>query len=179
VNFQAFGPVALSDQEVKILDLLKPGMAAKNGNSLSTYIKKIAQLGGYLARFHDPPPGNMVIWRVITRLSEVQLPRALSCQGERRALNRLYVLEQVGNELRPAAPLQDFAPVEDIRSVRHVGATAYIVTFKKTDPLFAFDLCQLRDPKMLGELKIPGFSTNMHPLADDRLLGVGFDAIDQ
>jgi hypothetical protein len=65
--------IALSDQEIKILDYLKPGMTSKNANSLSTYIKKIAQLGGYLARSHDPPPGNMVIWRGISRLSEIQL----------------------------------------------------------------------------------------------------------
>jgi uncharacterized secreted protein with C-terminal beta-propeller domain len=99
--------------------------------------------------------------------------------GRRKALNHLYVLEQSGSELKPAAPVQDFAPGEDIRSVRHVGNIAYVVTFKKTDPLFAFDLSEPRSPKILGELKIPGFSTYMHPVADGRLLGIGFDAIDQ
>jgi len=103
----------------------------------------------------------------------------IAAEGAQKALNHLYVLEQQGTELKDAAPVQHFAPGEDIRSVRHVGAVAYIVTFKKTDPLFAFDLSQPRSPKILGELKIPGFSTYMHPLADGRLLGVGFDAIDQ
>jgi len=103
----------------------------------------------------------------------------LWAEGDQKALNHLYILEQSGSELKTAAPVQDFAPGEDIRSVRHVDKIAYIVTFKKTDPLFAFDLSQPRAPKILGELKIPGFSTYMHPLADGRLLGIGFDAIEQ
>ena len=100
-------------------------------------------------------------------------------QGLREGANHLFILEQKGTELRVTAPVQHFAPGEDIRSVRYVGNIAYIVTFKTVDPLFAFDLSQPRAPKILGELKIPGFSTYLHPLAQGRLLGIGFDAIDK
>lgn len=65
--------VALSEQEIKILDFIKPDTTAKKRKDLSNYVIKIAQLGGYLARASDPPPGNTVIWRGITRLSEIQL----------------------------------------------------------------------------------------------------------
>ena len=71
------------------------------------------------------------------------------------------------------------APQEDIRSVRFDGKRGYVVTFKKTDPLFVFDLSEASAPKLMGELKIPGFSTYMHPLDASHILAVGFDADDQ
>ena len=62
--------------------------------------------------------------------------------------------------------------------MRFDGERAFIVTFKKTDPLFAFDLADPRAPKKLGELKIPGFSTYMHMLDATHLLTIGYDADD-
>jgi hypothetical protein len=74
--------------------------------------------------------------------------------------------------------LTGLAPQEDIRSVRFDGDRGFVVTFKKTDPLFVIDLSEPSAPKVLGELKIPGFSTYMHRLDDNHLLAVGFDADD-
>jgi hypothetical protein len=71
------------------------------------------------------------------------------------------------------------APTEDIRSVRFDGPRGYVVTFKKTDPLFSFDLSRPEAHRLEGELKIPGYSTYMHPLDRDHLLAVGFEAEDQ
>lgn len=67
---------------------------------------------------------------------------------------------------------------EDIRAVRFDDDRAYVVTFKKTDPLFVLDLYDAAQPKILGELKIPGFSTYLHRLDQDHLLSIGFDAND-
>lgn len=75
--------------------------------------------------------------------------------------------------------LTGLAPTEDIRSVRFDGDRGFVVTFKKTDPLFVIGLSDPTAPTVLGELKIPGFSTYMHPLDRDHLLAVGFDADDQ
>jgi uncharacterized secreted protein with C-terminal beta-propeller domain len=71
------------------------------------------------------------------------------------------------------------APQEDIRSVRFDGDRGYVVTFKKTDPLFVFDLVDASKPTLMGELLIPGFSTYMHPLDKTHLLALGFTADDQ
>jgi hypothetical protein len=95
------------------------------------------------------------------------------------AQNHLWILQRDGEALANVAGVHDFGTGEDIRSVRYVGPVAYVVTFKKTDPLFAFDLSEPLAPKLLGELKVPGFSVYMHPVADGRLVGVGFDADDQ
>jgi uncharacterized secreted protein with C-terminal beta-propeller domain len=75
--------------------------------------------------------------------------------------------------------ISKIAPGEDIRSVRFDGKRGFVVTFKKTDPLFVFDLSEASAPKLMGELKIPGFSTYMHPLDEAHILAVGFDADDQ
>jgi hypothetical protein len=83
-----------------------------------------------------------------------------------------------GDSLVTVGLVDNIAPTEDIRSVRFDGDRAFIVTFKKTDPLFSFDLSDPTRPKQLGELKIPGFSTYMHMLDANHLLSIGYDADD-
>jgi uncharacterized secreted protein with C-terminal beta-propeller domain len=69
-------------------------------------------------------------------------------------------------------------PQEDIRSVRFDGDRGFVVTFKKTDPLFVFDLTDPAKPTLMGELQIPGFSTYMQRLDDTHMLAIGFTADD-
>jgi hypothetical protein len=82
-----------------------------------------------------------------------------------------------GNLVRVGA-VEHIAPGEDIRAVRFDDDRGYVVTFKKTDPLFVLDLYQPAHPAILGELKIPGFSTYIHRIDPDHLLSIGFDAND-
>ena len=65
---------------------------------------------------------------------------------------------------------------ERIYAVRFMGAQAYLVTFRQIDPLYVLDLSNPEKPKALGELKIPGFSSYLHPVAENLLLGVGQEA---
>ena len=90
----------------------------------------------------------------------------------------LTILEQDGEDLVTAGVIEGIAPTEDIRSVRFDDDRAFVVTFKKTDPLFVFDVGNPYAPEVLGELKIPGFSTYMHMLDRDHLLSIGYDADD-
>ena len=53
--------------------------------------------------------------------------------------------------------------------------SCYFVTYKQVDPLFSVDLSDPKKPKVLGELKIPGFSDYLHPYGDELLLGIGMD----
>ena len=82
-----------------------------------------------------------------------------------------------GNLVRVGA-VENIAPGEDIRAVRFDDDRGYVVTFKKTDPLFVLDLYEPAHPAILGELKIPGFSTYIHRIDPDHLLSIGFDAND-
>ena len=87
-------------------------------------------------------------------------------------INQVYVLD--GN-LETVGLLKDIAKGERIKSVRFTGNTAYVVTFVQTDPLFVIDLTDVKAPKILGELKIPGYSAYLHPVADGLVMGVGLD----
>ena len=90
----------------------------------------------------------------------------------------MTVLGERNGRLVQTGVVDDIAPTEDIRSVRFNGKTAFMVTFKKTDPLFTFDLGDPAAPRIAGELKIPGYSTYMHLLGEDHLLTIGYDAED-
>ncbi|MDO5737124.1 MAG: beta-propeller domain-containing protein [Propionibacteriaceae bacterium] len=72
--------------------------------------------------------------------------------------------------------LPQLAVNEQIQSVRFQGPLAYVVSYRQIDPLFALDLSIPADPKVMSALKIPGFSTYLHPWAEGRLLGLGVDA---
>jgi uncharacterized secreted protein with C-terminal beta-propeller domain len=90
----------------------------------------------------------------------------------------LSVLVEKSDELKVIGRVDKIAPREDIRSVRFNGDKGFIVTFKKTDPLFVFDLSNPHSPKIAGELKIPGYSTYMHLMDNDHLLTIGYDSDD-
>ena len=60
-------------------------------------------------------------------------------------------------------------------SSRFVGDKAYLVTYRNTDPLFVADLSDVKNPKIMGKLKIPGYSTYLHPYDENHLIGIGMD----
>ena len=65
---------------------------------------------------------------------------------------------------------------ERVYSVRFVGNTGYVVTFRQIDPLYTVDLTDPERPRVLGELKISGYSAYLHPIGEDLLLGIGQEA---
>ena len=65
---------------------------------------------------------------------------------------------------------------ERMYASRFMGDKAYLVTYKNTDPLFVIDLADSKNPKVLGELKIPGYSTYLHPYDETHLIGIGMDS---
>ena len=67
---------------------------------------------------------------------------------------------------------------ERVYAVRFVGDVGYVVTFRQIDPLYTLDLAVAEQPRVLGELKIPGYSAYLHPIGEDLLLGIGQDATD-
>ncbi len=71
--------------------------------------------------------------------------------------------------------LTGIAPGENFQSARFIGDRLYLVTFQQIDPLFVIDLSTPTAPRILGELKMPGYSTYLHPYDKDRLIGLGYD----
>jgi len=108
--------------------------------------------------------------RVATTTGRVPNPEANSSVS--------VLAEADGGTLVRIGAIEHIAPGEDIRAVRFDADRGYIVTFKKTDPLFVVSLAQPAAPSVLGELKIPGFSTYLHRIDPTHLLSIGFDAVD-
>jgi len=95
-------------------------------------------------------------------------------EGEQRpSYNNVYVLD---TDMKTVGSLENLADGEQIYSVRFMGNRAYLVTFKQVDPLFAIDLTDPKNPQALGQLKVPGFSTYLHPYDENTLIGFGKDA---
>lgn len=83
------------------------------------------------------------------------------------------------DRLEVASSLKNLAPNEKIYSCRFLGDKVYMVTFRTTDPLFVIDASDPSSPRVLGELKIPGFSQYLHPYGDHLLIGFGKSAQDK
>jgi uncharacterized secreted protein with C-terminal beta-propeller domain len=92
------------------------------------------------------------------------------------ASNNVYVLDTAGDELRIVGSVENIARNERIFAVRMMGPKGYVVTFRRTDPLFTLDLSDPKNPRVVGELHVQGFSNYLHPLDDDHLLAIGQDA---
>ena len=90
--------------------------------------------------------------------------------------NYLFVLKQTGNTLTIAGSIEDLSPNEQIYSVRFLGDQAYVVTFRRFDPLFAIDLRDPTAPEVKGQLDIPGFSNYLQSIDGGLLIGFGRDA---
>lgn len=86
--------------------------------------------------------------------------------------NSVYVLNQ---ELKETGSIKGLAEEERVYSARFMGKVGYFVTFKETDPLFSVDLSDPKNPKIIGALKIPGFSDYLHPYGKNKLLGIGMN----
>jgi hypothetical protein len=104
---------------------------------------------------------------------------ATTNRGNDGSLNNIFVLQQQSNKLEVVGKVTGLAKGEQIRSARFMGDRGFIVTFRQVDPLFTIDLKDPKNPKAVGELKIPGFSTYLHPLDDNNLLAIGMDGTNQ
>lgn len=89
--------------------------------------------------------------------------------------NNIYVFD---DKLKIVGKLEDLAPGEQIHSTRFMGKKVYMVTFKKVDPLFVIDLSNPEYPKVLGKLKIPGYSDYLHPIDENHIIGLGKEAVE-
>ena len=77
--------------------------------------------------------------------------------------------------LKQIGETEAVAEGENMYASRFIGDKAYLVTFKNTDPLFVIDLSDPKNPEVLGELKIPGYSTYLHPYDENHIIGIGMD----
>ncbi|MBP9718658.1 beta-propeller domain-containing protein [Candidatus Gracilibacteria bacterium] len=144
---------------------------ALGANGAVTYSSTGTVPGHLLNQFSMDENGNY--FRVATTIGQVWA----GLESSRASRNSLYVLDRSDLSKRVGA-LENLAPGETIYSVRFMGNRAYMVTFKKIDPFFVLDVSEPTNPKVLGELKIPGYSDYLHPYDENHVIGFGKDAVD-
>ena len=110
-------------------------------------------------------------FRIATTVDQTWFPQG---NEQKPSTNNLYVLNR---DLETLGSITDIAPGERIYSTRFLGDRAYMVTFRTIDPLFVIDTSDPRNPTILGQLKIPGYSDYLHPYDENHILGFGKEAV--
>lgn len=98
---------------------------------------------------------------------------AVGPSSETGRFNSVVLLRADGDRLDEVGRLDGIGRGEDLKAVRWFDGLALLVTFRQTDPFFAVDLTDQQDPTLIGELKLPGFSSYLHPLGGMRVVGMG------
>ena len=127
----------------------------------------LSEYDGYLRIVATIPANNISLLRTFA-VEDTAVTGSTNIVNE--DVNALYILDK---NMELTGKLTGLAPGEQIYSARFMGDTGYFVTFKNTDPLFSVDLSDPANPKILGALKIPGFSNYLHFYNDTLLLGIG------
>lgn len=96
--------------------------------------------------------------------------RMVTTIEKKQTTNSLYIFDM---NLKLVSSIEKLAKGEYVESVRFLGNYGYFVTFEQVDPLFCVDLSNSENPKIVSELKIPGFSEYLHPFGENKLLGFG------
>ena len=173
-----------SDQQLRLEQTFEKAMQntirAKAKDMQQTLVHKIAIKNGEITHVASGSvPGHALnqfsmdehngFFRIATTTGE------LFWNDELKSANHVYVLDE---KLHIVGRLEDLAPGERIYSARFMGERAYLVTFKKIDPLFVLDLSQPSNPRILGKLKIPGYSDYLHPYDENHIIGIGKETME-
>ena len=100
---------------------------------------------------------------------------AVGPSSETGNFNSVVTLRRKGQELAEIGRLDHLGINEELKGVRWFDDLAVLVTFRQVDPLFTIDLADPAHPRLIGKLKIPGYSDYLHPLGHDEMLGIGYD----
>jgi hypothetical protein len=158
-----------SDEErtnIHVFDTSRPGKA--------TYVGSGRVLGSIRDQFAlSDHEGHLRVATTLNRFAWWWQPRPAN-QAPPPPENNVFVLSIQSGVMPIVGAITGIAKGETIQSVRFDGDHGYLVTFRRIDPFFTLDLADPRSPKIIGELKIPGFATYIHPIADHKILTMGF-----
>jgi hypothetical protein len=93
--------------------------------------------------------------------------------GVMKTTNRVAVLGEQSGALQVVGRSEEVGAGESIRSARFIGDKGFVVTARQVDPFFTFDLSDPANPRRVGELHVPGFSSYLHPIDANTILALG------
>jgi hypothetical protein len=91
--------------------------------------------------------------------------------------NTIFVLEDDGGLIEPVGDLQNLGFRESIKSVRFVGARAFVTTFREIDPFFVIDMSDPTEPLPVGHVTLPGFNSYMQMIDENHVLTIGTNTV--
>lgn len=100
---------------------------------------------------------------------------AVGPSSETGNFNSVVTFERESEELVEIGRLDKLGKNEELKGVRWFDDLAVLVTYREVDPLFTIDLANPARPRLIGKLKIPGYSDYLHPLGDNEMLGIGYE----
>ena len=165
-----------SDEELRISNELENRMdeyVKENARSLEqTGIVKIGINGFDVAATGSVPGTPLNQFSLDEYQDNLRIATTISggMWGSGESANDVYVMNK---DLDILGSVKDLGLTERIYSARFIEDKGYIVTFRQVDPFYVIDMRDPNNPKMAGELKIPGFSSYLHPINKDKILGVG------
>lgn len=101
----------------------------------------------------------------------LRITTTVPAAGSAQSANDLYTLD--ADSLDRLGAAKDMGLNEEVFAVRYVGDTAYVVTFRRVDPFHVVDVSDPHDPEEVGQLELPGFSSYLHPVDENHVLGIG------
>ncbi|MFB6163124.1 MAG: beta-propeller domain-containing protein [Halococcoides sp.] len=147
-------------------------VADRHRTLVETGIVRIAHGGGLQVTANGTVPGRPVDQFALDATNEsLRISTTVPAVAGVNSTNDLYTLDRETLDRRGS--VQGLSPGQEIFAARYVNDTAYLVTFRQVDPFHVIDLSDPDAPRELGQVQLPGFSTYLHPVGPDRILGVG------
>jgi uncharacterized secreted protein with C-terminal beta-propeller domain len=141
-------------------------------NPVRTQYRGSGRVAGYLLN-----QWSLSEHRGVLRVVSTETPAWWGPAGDSESF--LTTLRVGENALTQAGRIGELGKGERVYAVRFAGDVGYVVTFRQIDPLYTVDLAKPERPRVLGELKLPGYSAYLHPIGEDLVLGIGQDASEQ
>lgn len=161
----SFAPVPAQRTEVYQFDISGPGKP--------TYVASGGVDGTLLNQYSlSEHAGHLRIATTVNQPGQC-------CDQPGKSESMITVLSRKGDALTQVGKVGGLGVGERIYAVRFFGSIGYVVTFRQTDPLYTVDLSNPTAPKVVGELKITGYSAYLHDAGDGKLIGVGQEATEQ
>ncbi len=114
-------------------------------------------------------------YKGVLRVASTEEPTWWNPGPREQSASLVTTLREQGGALVKVGQVGGLGQGERVYAVRFIGDTGYVVTFRQVDPLYTLDLSTPARPRVLGELKLLGYSAYLHPVGDDLLLGIGRD----
>lgn len=162
----------------------EPGDSLSGGSEVTTAIHKFVTADPGVTEYvaSGKVPGYMLSqWSMsedegLLRVASTTSPPWLADGEQDESESFITVLGASGDKLTQVGRVGGLGRSERIYAVRFIGDVGYVVTFRQVDPLYTVDLSDPASPRVLGELKIPGYSAYLHPVGPGRMLGIGQNA---